>query len=197
MTLSPEQKQAVAAWAAAGDNLAAIQKKLSEQFKLSLTYMDVRFLVDDLGLALKNTAPKVDPAADLAKLQPAPSEKKGGLLDKLKKAVGAGDDVTGEPGGPDAVEDDEAGLAADNVDDLAGAAPAGAGGVKVDLDRVVRPGAVVSGSVTFSDGTSGKWAMDQSGRLMLDTGKKGYQPPAADVQTFQRELSRQLQQHGF
>jgi hypothetical protein len=200
MPLSPEQKQAVAAWAAAGDNLAIIQKKLSEQFKLSLTYMDVRFLVDDLGLELKNTAPKVDPAADLAKVrpaQPAPSEKKGGLLDKLKKAVGAGDDVTGEPGGPDAVEDDEAGLAADNVDDLAGAAPAGAGGVKVDLDRVVRPGAVVSGSVTFSDGTSGKWAMDQSGRLMLDTGKKGYQPPAADVQTFQRELSRQLQQHGF
>jgi hypothetical protein len=95
------------------------------------------------------------------------------------------------------VEDDEAGLAADNVDDLAGAAPAGAGGVKVDLDRVVRPGAAVSGSVTFSDGTSGKWAMDQYGRLMLDTGKKGYQPAAADVQAFQRELSRQLQQHGL
>jgi hypothetical protein len=197
MPLSPEQKQAVAAWAAAGDNLAAIQKKLSEQFKLSLTYMDVRFLVDDLGLELKNTAPKVNPATELAKMQPAPSEKKGGLLDKLKKAVGAGDDAAGEPGGPDAGEDDEAGLAADNVDDLAGAAPAGAGGVKVDLDRVVRPGAVASGSVTFSDGTSGKWAMDQYGRLMLDTGKKGYQPPAADVQAFQRELSRQLQQHGL
>jgi len=30
MPLSPEQKQAVAAWAAAGDNLAAIQKKLAE-----------------------------------------------------------------------------------------------------------------------------------------------------------------------
>ena len=200
MTLSPELKQAVAGWAAAGDNLAAIQKKLSEQFKLSLTYMDVRFLVDDLGLELKNTAPKVNPAAELAKarpLQPAPSEKKGGLLDKLKKAVGAGADDAGEPGGSDAAESEEAGLAAEDVDDLAGAAPAGAGNVKVDLDRVVRPGAVVSGSVTFSDGTSAKWAMDQYGRLMLDTGKKGYQPPAADVQAFQRELSRQLQQHGF
>ena len=51
--------------------------------------------------------------------------------------------------------------------------------------------------LTFSDGVSGKWALDQYGRLMLDTGKKGYQPPAADVQAFQRELSRQLQQHGF
>jgi hypothetical protein len=200
MPLSPEQKQAVAAWAAAGDNLAAIQKKLSDQFKLSLTYMDVRFLVDDLGLALKNAAPKVDPAADLAKVRPAqpvPSEKKGGLLDKLKKAVGAGEDDAVESAGPDAVEDDEAGLAADNIDDLAGAAPVGAGSVKVDLDRVVRPGAVASGSVTFSDGASGKWALDQYGRLMLDPGKKGYQPPADDVQAFQRELSRQLQRQGF
>jgi len=200
MPLSPEQKQAVTAWAAAGDNLAAIQKKLSEQFKLSLTYMDVRFLVDDLGLELKNAAPKVDPAADLAKVrpvQPAPSQKKGGLLDKLKQVVGAGEDAAGVPGDPDPAVEDEAGLAADSVDDLAGAVPAGAGSVKVELDRVVRPGSVVSGTVTFSDGTSGKWALDQYGRLMLDTGKKGYQPPAADVQAFQRELSRQLQQHGF
>ena len=86
------------------------------------------------------------------------------------------------------------------ADDLANdhaAAPAGPGGVKVEIDRLVRPGAVVSGSVTFSDGTTGKWALDQYGRLMLDTGKKGYQPPASDVQVFQQELSTQLQRHGF
>ena len=52
MTLSPEQKEAITTWVAAGDNLAEIQKKLAEQFKLSMTYMDVRFLVDDLGLEL-------------------------------------------------------------------------------------------------------------------------------------------------
>ena len=56
---------------------------------------------------------------------------------------------------------------------------------------------MVSGSVTFSDGTAGKWALDQYGRLMLDTPKKGYQPSQADVQAFQRELSTQLQRHGF
>jgi len=71
------------------------------------------------------------------------------------------------------------------------------GSVKVEIDRLVRPGAVVSGSVTFSDGTAGKWAMDQHGRLMLDTGKKGYQPSPGDVEVFQRELSTQLQRHGF
>lgn len=189
MTLTSEQKQAVASWIAAGDNLSAVQKKLSEQFKLSLTYMDVRFLVDDLGLELKNPAPKAD-ASDVTKA-PAPKpaaaagEKKG-LMDKLKEKVGLAPDDAGEDLPPE-----------DEFPDEAPAAPAGPGGVTVDVDRIVRPGAVVSGSVTFSDGTSGKWAMDQYGRLMLETGKKGYQPPAADVQAFQRELSRQLQRQGY
>ena len=191
MNLTPEQKQAVASWIAAGDNLSAVQKKLSEEFKLSMTYRDVRFLVDDLNLELKDTAPTVD-ASDVTKAPPPPrttppaSEKKG-LMDKLKEKVGLGD------------EGDEDELPADEFpeDDLAnGAAPA-AGGVTVDIDRVVRPGSVVSGTVSFSDGTSGKWALDQYGRLMLDTGKPGYQPSAPDVQAFQRELSAQLQRHGF
>ena len=199
MSLSPEQTQAVASWVAAGDSLAVIQKRLSEQFKVSMTYMDVRFLVDDLGLELKNAAKSsVDAKVDLAKARPvgaAQPGKKGGLLDKLKKAVGAGGDDTAEADAQDAVVE-EPGLEEEPAE-VFGAAPAGPGGVKIDLDRVVRPGAVASGSVTFSDGTTGKWALDQYGRLMLDTGKKGYQPPADDVQAFQRELSAQLQRHGF
>jgi hypothetical protein len=55
----------------------------------------------------------------------------------------------------------------------------------------------VSGNVTFSDGVTGKWALDQHGRLMLDTPTKGYQPTPADVQAFQRELQVQLQRQGF
>src|SRR3954463_463872 len=70
MKLTPEQKQAVSGWVAAGDNLSTVQKKLAEQFKVSMTYMDVRFLVDDLGLELKNAAPKAD-ASDLSKAAPA------------------------------------------------------------------------------------------------------------------------------
>jgi hypothetical protein len=198
MSLSPEQTQAVASWVAAGDSLSVIQKKLTEQFKVSMTYMDVRFLVDDLGLELKNAVKSsVEAKTDLTKARPvgpAQPEKKGGLLDKLKKVVGAGSDKAAELDEPDAmVEEPDPDV--EPADDLA--APAGPGGVKIERDRVVRPGAVVSGSVTFSDGTVGKWALDQYGQLMLDTGKKGYQPPASDVQAFQRELSTQLQRHGF
>jgi len=198
MTLSPEQKQAVAAWVAAGDNLSAVQKKLAGQFKLSLTYRDVRFLVDDLNLALQDPAPKVD-ASDVSKAsapggppppaRPAAPGKKG-LIDKLKEKVGMA---------PDAEEDelsDEA-LADAEAEGLPAAAPAGTGGVTLDLDRIVRPGFMVSGTVAFSDGVSGKWALDQMGRLLLETPQKGYQPGPADVAAFQRELQAQLQRQGY
>ena len=113
----------------------------------------------------------------------------------FKKAVGAGDDEAGGDPEEEALAEDAPDIAAVGGGDL-GAAPAG-GHLKVELDRLVRPGAVVSGSVTFSDGVTSKWAMDQYGRLVLDTGKKGYQPSAADVQAFQRELNQQLQRHGY
>ncbi len=198
MSLTPEQKQAVASWVAAGDNLSLVQKKLSEQFKLSMTYMDVRFLVDDLGLELKNAAPKADttdvtkarasaPASPAAR-PAAPAEKKG-FVDKLKEKVGLGDDEDEIP----APDEDYA----EGAVPLPEAAPAGAGTLTLEIDRLIRPGAMVSGSVTFSDGVTGKWALDQMGRLMLDTGQKGYQPSPADVQAFQRELQTQLQRQGF
>ena len=126
MTLSPEQKQSVAAWVTAGDNLSAIQQKLTEQFKLSLTYRDVRFLVDDLNLALKDPAPKVD-ASDVSKIPPpvgggvpSPRAEKKGMIEKLKEKVGLA---------PGAVEEDE--LSPEALEDAAAedfpAPPAGAG----------------------------------------------------------------------
>jgi len=191
MSLTPEQKQTVAGWVAAGDNLSAVQKKLAEQFKLSLTYRDVRFLVDDLNLELKDPAPKVD-ASDVSKTPPpraAAAPEKKGLIEKLKEKVGMA---------PDAIEEDD--LPPEDLPDVREdfpASPAGAGSLVVDLDRIVRPGFMVSGSVTFSDGVSGKWALDQMGRLMLETPQKGYQPSPADVQAFQRELQAQLQKQGY
>src|SRR5882724_11274756 len=113
MSLTPEQKTAVASWIAAGDNLSAVQKKLTEQFKLSLTYRDVRFLVDDLELTLKDPAPKVD-ASDVSKAQPAkaaaekPAEKKG-FFDKAKEKLGLAKDEAAADDATDA--DAEADLA--------------------------------------------------------------------------------------
>ena len=197
MTLTPEQKQAVSAWVAAGDNLSVVQKKLAEQFKISMTYRDVRFLVDDLELALKDPAPKADtsdvskatvpaPGAGATPPRNPPAEKKG-FVDKLKEKVGLGGGAPDDDLPPEDEFPEDAGIPAD--------APAGS--LTLDVDRIMRPGTVVSGTVTFSDGVSGKWGLDQYGRLMLDTGVKGYQPSPADVQTFQRELQAHLQRQGF
>ena len=188
MSLTAEQKQTVASWVAAGDNLSAVQKKLSEQFKVSMTYRDVRFLVDDLNLELKDPAPKVD-TSDVSKGAPPKAPAKKGIIDQLKEKVGLA---------PGAVEEDD--LPPEDLPEAAEdfpAEPAGAGSVVVDLDRIVRPGFMVSGGVTFSDGVNGKWALDQQGRLMLETPQKGYQPSPTDVQAFQRELQLQLQKQGF
>ena len=187
MPLTPEQKQAVASWIAAGDNLSAVQKKLSEQFKISLTYRDVRFLVDDLNLELKDPAPKVD-TSDVSKAPPPakPAEKKG-FLDKAKEKLGLGKDATPEPDDTDAADAE--------LDDL----PAGPSTVTVSVDKVtVIPGAIAAGTVNFSDGVTGKWIVDQQGRPgFTEVSQPGYRPTPADAQAFMQQLSLALQKRGF
>ena len=200
MNLTPEQKQAVASWIAAGDNLSAVQKKLSEQFQLSMTYRDVRFLVDDLNLELKDAQPKVDasdvtktpaakPASGAAEGSRAGPEKKG-FFDKAKEKLGLAKE--------DAAETAEAELDEepyDEMDDL----PAGGGNVAVTVDKVTLiPGALASGTATFSDGVTAKWIVDQYGRPgFTETSKPGYRPSPGDAQTFMQELSLALQKRGF
>jgi hypothetical protein len=195
MTLSPEQQQAVSSWVAAGDSLSTIQKKLSDHFKLSLTYMDVRFLVDDLNLALKDPAPKAD-ASDVAKAPvdrgaTASGPEKKGFFDKAKEKLGLGKEEAPQP----ASADDEA-LPED--EDLPPDAP-GASNVSVTVDKVsLIPGALASGTVTFSDGVTGKWIVDNYGRPgFTEVSKPGYRPNASDAQAFMAELSRALQQRGY
>jgi hypothetical protein len=195
MTLTPEQKQTVASWVTAGDNLSTVQKKLSEQFQLSLTYMDVRFLVDDLGLELKNAAPKL--TTDLGKAAPAgpaggtAAPEKKSFLDKAKEKLGLARDDT---------DDLQADVAEDDLADEAGdfAAPPG-GAVKIAVDNVTLiPGALASGTVTFSDGVTGKWIVDNMGRPGLtEISQPGYRPSPADGQAFMQELSHALQKKGF
>ena len=152
MEISDTQKETVAGWVQEGASLADVQKRLLEEFSISMTYMDVRFLVDDLELSLKDRA---DP----------PSR-------DLSAAPSAGPNET--PGS----------------DDL------GPGGVQIELDRVLKPGAIVSGTVIFSDGMSAAWSVDQLGRLSLDPKTKGYRPDADDFQEFQVQLQRALQGNG-
>jgi len=78
-------------------------------------------------------------------------------------------------------------------------APADAVGssVAVVVDQIARPGSVVSGKVTFSDGKKADWYIDQTGRLGLTPQEAGYRPPAADVQQFQIALEAELARMGL
>ncbi len=153
MNLTEEQKQKVAAWINEGLKLSDIQKRLDAEFGLRPTYMEVRFLIDDLKLMPKDpeppAAPAVVPAAPLG--QPASA---------------------------------------------APAAPAAAR-VSVEVDKIPRPGALVNGKVTFSDGQTAMWYLDETGRLGLTPAQADYKPTAEDVKAFQAELQAQLQKMGF
>ena len=199
MTLAPEQTATVASWLAAGDNLSQVQKKLRDQFGVALTYMDVRFLVDDLNLQIKDPPPKPEPAKPAAAspsgstataARPAPPEKKG-FIEKAKEKLGLGGAEPADTPPGDDVEDDAA---------LAEEFPAaGASAVTVTVDSITLiPGAIASGAVIFSDGVTGKWIVDQQGRPgFTEISQPGYRPTPADGQAFMQKLSAELQKKGF
>ena len=70
--LTPEQITKVSAWVAEGATLSQIQERLSSQLEVSMTYMDVRFLVDDLNLALIEKEEPKPP--EVAAAEAAPEE---------------------------------------------------------------------------------------------------------------------------
>jgi hypothetical protein len=71
MSLTPEQLSQVEAWAEAGANLNEVQTRLRDQFGISLTYLDARLLMLEVGVRLKDkprapepeAAPAVEPAS--------------------------------------------------------------------------------------------------------------------------------------
>lgn len=167
MNLTEDQRQRVTAWVVQGAKLSEIQSRLAEEFKIKLTYMEVRFLVDDLKLTLKDPEPPKT-ATPIPK-PPKPAEERG-----------SGTPAAKDPG------------------DEASPPPASSSGkVSVGVDQIARPGAVVSGKVTFSDGQQADWYLDQTGRLGVVPAKQGYKPTAADVQQFQAALQNELMRMGF
>ncbi len=161
MQLTDDQITKVKQWVAEGCGLSEIQKRLREEYNLALTFMDVRFLILDLGIELKDKTP-AKPAKDM----------------NLSKTPGTETELP------------------DESEELAGAPPP-AGGVTVEIDRVLKPGALVSGTVRFSDGVTAAWSLDQMGRLGLNVNRKDYKPSPEDIQAFQQELTRLIKSRGM
>lgn len=168
MDLSEAQQTALSTWVAEGADLGTLQNRLKEEFDLNLTFLDTRFLLGDLGLELLGEKEE-EPPEEPAEVETAP----GAAGDQPV------DDAESIPPSPDAP------------------LPGESGSVSVTVDQITQPHAVISGRVTFSDGESAAWSLDQMGRLGLDPTTEHYQPSEEDVVTFQTELQNVLQQKGF
>ena len=163
MQLTDDQKKKVAAWIGDGAKLSEIQNRIAEEFGIRLTYMDVRFLADDLKVMPQDPPEPPKPPVQEAPAAPASAE--------------GGETPNSAPG-----EEMSA---------------AGSGNVTLTVDTLARPGTIVSGKVTFSDGKRAAWYLDQMGRLGVSPEEQGYRPPAGDVEAFQMQLDRELQKLGY
>jgi hypothetical protein len=163
MNLDETQKKKVAEWVAQGMKLSEIQNRIASELQVRMTYMDVRFLVDDLKLTLKDPEP------------PKPAE-----------TLGANSSPVANPPAPTTPETQAPGETLKPT-----------GSVSVSVDQLARPGAMVSGKVTFSDGNKAEWYLDQTGRIGLSAQQAGYRPSAADLQQFQAALESELMKAGL
>ncbi len=157
--LNDQQKATVTAWVREGCGLSEIQRRLTSEFEMRPTFMDVRLLVLDLGLELKD----------------AKAEKEKAEKEKAKA---------------EAVLSDDGPLGLDEDTDLDA-------GLTLEVDRLVKPGALLSGSVRFSDGVKAGWMLDQMGRLSLNPETPGYRPSPEDIESFQRALQQEIARKGY
>ena len=173
--LNEEQKARIATLAEEGATLGDIQKRLAEEYQLSMTYLDARLLIGDLGVKLVEDEPpekseEPEEPEDPTEPEPAPGE---------------------EEAGADAL--------ADGLDTVASgeeAAPGG-GAVTLSMSEVTPPGMFASGKATFSDGEQAEWYVDEMGRLGLNPDTEGYRPSEPDVQAFQAELQKLAESEGL
>ena len=152
MSLTDSQKEAVSDWIAEGKSLADVQRLLREEFSISMTYMDVRFLIDDLNISMEEEEEPEDT---------------DGTSEKVEE--------------PEVVEE-------------------GVGhGVSVEVDAVTPPGALMSGSATFSDGVTLGWQLLANGQLGLTPGddNPSYRPSVEDMEDFRIQMDNIIRKKGF
>lgn len=168
--LELEIKRFLAAAVADGMSLSDAQKAIQEKFEVKMTYMDVRIMASTLdGVDWNAHDPKAQEQA-----REAAKKKEAEEVAKKEAELEAADAAEADsklPGGE--------------------AAPA-AGAAKVEISKLVRPGAALSGSVVFPSGSAADWYIDAYGRLGLEN-EKGGKPSESDLQAFQQELQKQVE----
>ena len=142
--------------------------------------MDVRFLVGDLELMPKdeeepdeeNEGETPEEPVDALPDGPTPENPFPSPEDQAPAEAASGQDAP--------VADDQS------------AAEESGGDISVSVSPVTKPGMMASASVTFSDGVTCDWYLDQFGRPGLVPPAEGYRPPDADMPIFGQKLQEAL-----
>ena len=162
--LTEDQTSTIKQWAADGAQLNDIQKKIEGEMDLKITYMDVRFLVLDLEITIRDI------------------EAEEAVKKAEEDALKGPDEIALE-----VVEPDLSGITEGDVDVLPPATAVNS--VVVTVDSIAKPGLMASGRVTFSDGETGDWYIDEAG-LGINPDNDDCEPTRSDIESFQLELRR-------
>ena len=167
MEISDAQKAVITEWIQEGRSLADVQRSLREAFEISMTYMDVRFLVDDLDIAVVEEEPE-EPEEPEAPEAPE------------KPEVEPGEESTAEPAEAELVDEGANGAVTVDVDAIP------------RPGSLVNGTVVFSDGVSLGWQLS---AAGQLGLIPGDDPE--YRPSPEDVQSFQSQLEEVLRKKGF
>lgn len=173
--LTNDQIATIQQWAADGDQLNDIQKKMESEMELKLTYMDVRFLMLDLEITIRDiAAEEAAKQAELDALNPIEHPVDADMAEMMEELSGIPEEPLDE---------------APPVTAQANPPATGASSVTVTVDAIAKPGLMATGRVTFSDGQAGDWYIDDRG-LGIDPDNDDCAPTKSDIEAFQKELQR-------
>lgn len=149
-----------------GANLSEIQRRLLSEHNQKLTFLDLKLIVSDIEEAAKTLDKNTQKNESNNNIQKD-------LEQNSHKNIDDDDETVSDP--------TEKTIDAELMDE---------GATIVELDKLVKPGTALSGSVKFASGAKADWAIDHYGRLTLQNAKG--KPTQEDIMLFQEELSKKL-----
>jgi hypothetical protein len=162
-----DTKKIVATLLAEGLSLPEIQKKLSVEYSITMTFLDLRLMASELE------------NVDWEALNP--KEKKDG-----EQQAGTTDEPS-EAGELSELQEEPACLESETKENSDNPARSS---TSVEISKLARPGALASGSVRFGSGANADWMLDQLGRLTLSNSSG--EPDETDIKEFQEELQKAI-----
>ena len=95
MNLADQQKETVKKWVAEGKGVSEIQRLLSSEFGIDMMYIDVRFLIDDIGAQIPSSGENAADSAQEASPVDAEGPQSGSAGENEAQAENPGESSRG------------------------------------------------------------------------------------------------------